>query len=133
MPYQLTWAPEPHIVLTTVTGISDAAQSEEWAKDIIEMMDNAATESVHCIVDLRKMERITANILKMPIMMQFRRHPKLGWTVILGATPIIGFWIEMLSLVASGSCKLCKTMEDANTFLLGLVSVAEEHKAALHS
>ncbi len=132
MPYQVEWAPEPHILLTTVTGTFDAEQIEEWLKTEAKMMESAATDTVHCTIDLRQMERLTANILKMPIVVEFAQHPKLGWSVIVGTRPIVGFWLELLSRVTPVRYKVQPTIEDSSDFLLALVQIAEERRSGLY-
>ncbi len=125
MPIDLEWRLEPVILLATMRGVVTADEIEEWLHDFTRSLDSAP-EAVHLIIDLRPMTQITANLLKMPNLSAALSHPHGGWTAVIGITPLVSFWLELLGRTTRLRYKLFPDVEDAAEFLMALMRIANE-------
>ncbi len=126
MPYTVEWAVEPIIRLSRFSGVVTADEVESWIRN--EMVVTAAQmpNIVHTIVDMTEMERITASIMKMPITFQSLQQPNLGWFAIIGTTPLVSFWLQMLNRMAGLRFRLFLDVEEATEFLKTVHRLAQE-------
>jgi altronate dehydratase len=68
--------------------------------------------------------------MKLPTIQRVARHPNTGWVVVVGASPLINFWLEALHKFTNLKFRVFNNLEDAKIFLAGIRRVEQEQEAA---
>jgi len=131
MSVEITWAAELCVRLIRLYGVVNIEDVETMIEDNGVMLDASTQPLVHFVVDASAMTSITANIVKMPAILNGIGNPKLGWVGIVGITPLISFWVEILRRAVGLRFKLFPTVEDATEFMLELVRIARDESQPL--
>lgn len=125
MPVTIEWISEPYIQLVRCTGVLTTEEIEQWMHSSL-VIFNEQTHEVHSVIDMKDTQRIAANIMKMPSVMRTLSHPNAGWAAVVGTTPLISFWLEVLTHVVKIRFKIFKTIDEAAEFLTALVRIEKE-------
>jgi hypothetical protein len=127
MPYSFEWVDEPHICLITLTGDVMPEEIDHWMTHVYGLMQ-LNPNLLHAVVDQRSHPKINFNVLKMEWVRRAANHPNMGWVVTIGASPLVGFWMEMLRRVARMKCAAYPTIEEGLAFLRDVHQVEEERR-----
>lgn len=128
MPYEYKWLKEPDYYQVTLTGIVTQTEIDEWMNRVLVDLDRNPNMT-STIVDMRSHPKFEFSILKMQSVTKVAKHPRAGWVVVVGTSPLISFWLEALRKVAGLKFKVFPTIEDAESFLTGILRVEEERNA----
>jgi hypothetical protein len=128
MPVEFIWIDEPNIAQIRVQGKVNHDDVERW----LDLGEEALERSNYycCLLDMRGMDIFAYNPLKHGRLTMQLRHPHLGWTAVVGTTPLIAFWLEMLAKVGRLRFRVFNQSEDAIEFLRDLVAIEAGQRAA---
>lgn len=129
MPYDFKWLKEPRYYLATLTGNLTHEEIDEWMTRVFELLEKNEN-SLSVIMDMRSRPKFAFNVLKLQTVQRVSTHPRTGWIVIVGASALIGFWLETLRRVAGLKFKVFATIEEAEEFLDGILRVEKESTEA---
>ncbi len=132
VPFQTEWHPEPTIYLTRFSGVIIEADMEAWAAELTTLM-NGRDELLYMIFDLSAHEKFAVNVMTMPNVASMFRHPKLGWSGIIGITPLVSMWMELLGRTTNVRFKLFPSVDDATDFLLTYIRIESERSRGADS
>jgi hypothetical protein len=116
MSVELQWSVPNTIVLATFEGATTAGEFRRAMEIFIGYLD-AATHPIAAIIDWRA---ATATPLLSAILsraLEVILHRNLGWIVVVGPTPFLMAWINILSRLSPFLYRTVLTVEEALQFL----------------
>lgn len=116
MSVDYNWYIEKKVILGRVSGIVTTEMADE-VNLYLNALLNAGDPPVHYINDVTQVENFNINATKLPNMMDFIKHPNLGWTVIVGANQLIKVVGNIFMGVANMKFKTADTLEEAMQIL----------------
>ena len=84
MPLHLSWYLENRVLLVVNEGESTDQDMFELDKQTLEYFDQSDAPQIHMIIDTTKDK--FAPSAKAVTQVKFAKHPRMGWTVLIGAT-----------------------------------------------
>jgi hypothetical protein len=117
MPIELTWLLEGHVILHNNVG--DILESDMLNVDVPlnAMLDAAISPLVHVLVSTTQQGKAPAS-LRAFTQATWTRHPRLGWTVIIGLDhPVLRFVADTAGQIFKMRVRFVKTPSEATAFL----------------
>lgn len=130
MPYEIRWHTENRVIYQRCFGVLTLDEMRE-NNEITMQYINSGTPLVHNIVDMREVESFPMNLKQMGDV--FKRDQetliRLGWTVVIGLTPIMRFFATVLIQIWGARYRFVTTLEEAEDFLLDRDVTLRPHDA----
>lgn len=97
MPVHVEWYDDTNlIVLSTFLGDVDRTDVEEALATYLNYLDNA-DRLVHFIADMRSFGKVNGFALNdLKPLRQLMQHPRMGYSVVVGAKPLVHFVLKVL-------------------------------------
>src|SRR5690349_24875529 len=99
MPLQTLWHTEPHIRTFYGTGTITQDEFNEALKAELNML-SASPVKIYYLIDIQEMATFSVNPLAAAPMLDFLKHPQLGWLALVGNSSLINYWAQVLRTVA---------------------------------
>ncbi|PJF34863.1 MAG: hypothetical protein CUN49_13485 [Candidatus Thermofonsia Clade 1 bacterium] len=98
MPIHIEWYdPENNIVLSTFIGDTELAEIEEALTTYIGFLEKSE-RMVHFMADMRQLGKAKGFAFsEIKLLQQFLKHPRMGYTVMIGRQPGVHFVLKVLS------------------------------------
>jgi hypothetical protein len=125
MPYQIEWYVRAKVILNTNTGSITNSEGKQSDGEMIAMIESSTSEHVHVIVDIEQLEHLPS----MPTILnlQWPKHPKLGWIVLVGIKRASMRTITMIAATLfRQKYHVADSLHDAMAFLRSLDSTLSD-------
>lgn len=124
MPIHIEWYDEDQrIMLSTFIGDIGLAEVEEALATYISHLDGAAG-TVHSIVDMRSMGKVEGfTLAELTTLRQLVMHPRVGYTVIIGAQPVVHFVLKVLVQLFNLRYALFGDVEEGGRYLREIIRI----------
>ena len=86
----MDWYIKDRIILYRPTGEQTISIVEQSNKRFLELL-NGGTQSVHIILDARRITKVPTNLLSLSNATSFLRHPSIGWVITITNNSLIRF------------------------------------------
>ncbi len=116
MPISMRWVDPDAILMMDCTGHLEPEELETLTDSIIPYLD-AASRPVHVISDWRNAENFPINYRSLPDAARSFRHKNMGMWAIIGLTPSLAFFAEVLTKIGGMRYRGFDTPEEAAEFL----------------
>jgi hypothetical protein len=116
MAFNVSWYEEQRVILTKLNGNVTLDELKEIDRQLIEFI-RAGTPLVHLIVDMTEMDKMPTNVTQVNGALQHLNEDGLGWTILVGASPIIRFVGGVVAQIARMRFRALPTFSEALTFL----------------
>jgi hypothetical protein len=116
VPFEIGWHQADRIVHLRFYGdvtIDEIRDSSLSVKTHVEQ----GKPLVHTISDLSDVQHFPRNLLQISKATTKLDNSVLGWTIVIGANPILAFIVTTISQLAGARLRMLPTMEEALTFL----------------
>lgn len=123
MPLKTLWYTEPHIRMFYGTGAITQKEFNEAIKGELDRLITSPTQ-IFYIIDIQDMTTFSVNPLAAAPMLEFLKHPQLGWLGLVGNSVMINYWAQVLRTVAQMRLRPFATVEDAAKFLGEMVELS---------
>jgi hypothetical protein len=120
MPYQNTWLLQDKVMLARMWGTFTDEEFLAYDAEAVRILDASASSWVHTI---QVMDHVHIHQPKISLAVQMKasRHPKVGWTVILGVeNPVLRFLIRVAASTAGTRVRHVNTLEIAVQYLISV-------------
>jgi hypothetical protein len=120
MAAETTWYQKNCVALVTVRGeITIEEMTVVDAAIIDQVRQGAQTRPlVHLIVDMRTMTKMPINLAQVHKTLQHLKEPALGWSVMVGMSPVMRFVASTVIQMAGARFRIFPTFEEAVSFLI---------------
>ncbi|PJF30563.1 MAG: hypothetical protein CUN51_07070 [Candidatus Thermofonsia Clade 1 bacterium] len=124
MPIHIEWYdPENMIVLSTFVGDITRPEVEEALATYTGFLDKAERK-VHFISDMRSVGKTGGfHVAELKALQQFLRHPKMGYTAMVGNKPAVHFVLKSLSHLFGLKYSSFGDVEEGARFLREVVRI----------
>jgi hypothetical protein len=115
-----TWYQENRVVLVHVQGELTLDDMAAIDQKILEFMraGSQVTPLIHLIVDMRAMTKMPTNLAQVHRTLTHLKEPALGWTVMVGMSPVMRFVASTVAQMAGARFRMFPTAEEAVAFLI---------------
>jgi hypothetical protein len=116
MPYEISWRVEKRIINIRIFGEFTLEQLHAYDKELTGYLDTCTVPLVHAIYDLTQSTRLPA--LRHIAVLPSGRHPRLGWTVVVGdMNPLARTIVTMAAAIFRLRFRILARMSDVSPFL----------------
>ncbi len=116
MPIDMRWYDAGNIVLATFTGNITTEEHNRAMMTFLSYLD-AASHPVHAIIDWQGVTMAPSMVKIAFAGLQVLHHHRVGWIVVVGATPLIENWVSQLGRLRAFRYHACQTIQEAAQFL----------------
>jgi hypothetical protein len=122
MPAETTWYQENRVVLVHVQDELTLDDMATLDQQIIEFLRQGSqvTPLIHLIVDMQAMTKMPINLAQVHHTLTHLKEPALGWTVMVGMSPVMRFVASTVAQMAGARFRMFPTPEEAVAFLISL-------------
>ena len=133
MKYRISWYVEGRVVITEHFQAVTTEEVAQMDKAYVTLLEQSDAVLVHFLFDLRQHDSVPD--LKTMSHMEFTKHPRFGWTIVVGhINPITRFLVSTVAQINKARFRSFTTMEDALRFLQEMdSSLPDLTPAAQHS
>ena len=116
MKYRISWYLEGRVVITEHFQAVTPEDVAQMDKEYVAHLEQSDAALVHFLFDLRQHDSVPD--LKTMSHMEFTKHPRFGWTIVVGnINPITRFLVSTVAQINKARFRSFTTMEDALLFL----------------
>lgn len=116
MNYQITWYVEGRVVLSQHLHTATPADVAQMDVEYLALLEQADVPLVHFIFDMSQQDSVPD--LKTMANMQFTKHPRMGWSIVVGTlNPITRFLVSTVAQINKARFRSFTTLEEALRFL----------------
>ncbi len=129
MPIHIEWYDEDRrIILSTFVGDIDLAEVEEALATYLSYFDSAPN-TLHSIVDMRSMGRVSGFTLsELKGLREVVSHPRVGYTAVIGAQPIVHFALKVLVQLFDLRYALFGNVEEGGRYLREVIRIHDDKR-----
>ena len=120
MTAETTWYQENRVVLVHVQDELTLADMAAVDQQIVEFVRQGSqvTPLIHLIVDMRAMTKMPINLAQVHRTLTHLKEPALGWTVMVGMSPVMRFVASTVIQMAGARFRMFPSAEEAVAFLI---------------
>lgn len=132
MPIHIEWYDaDRRIILSTFVGDINLAEVEEALATYLSYFDEATT-TVHSIVDMRSMGRVSGfSLSELKGLQRVVSHPRVGYTAVVGAQPIVHFALKVLVQLFDLRYALFSNVEEGGRYLREVIRIHDDKRPEL--
>lgn len=112
--YEMDWIVDGRVSYCKYWGEYTAEDLLEWDRTVVDMLDQLPDEVTFChaIYDMSEIRRMAP--LRDHLGLEVRKHPKVGWTIIVGSLPpLTRFVVAAVTQVMRARTRFVKSLEEA--------------------
>jgi hypothetical protein len=120
MPAAVSWYQENLVVLIQVQGELTLEEMAQVDKETVQHIRQGKQTNplVHLIVDMRAMSTMPINLSQVNRALTHLKEPGLGWSVMIGMSPVMRFVASTVIQMARGRFRIFEKAEDGIGFLM---------------
>src|SRR4051794_21008942 len=115
MPYEVGWLVENRVIVQRFYGVMELDQFRETVSKTTDMIV-AGTPFVHVVTDMSSVQKFPMNLQALSSITG-KKHPHMGWFIMVGANPLARFTMATLSQIINMRLRGVTTMTEALQFL----------------
>jgi hypothetical protein len=134
MATEVTWYQENRVILARVWEEITIQEVIEVDAEIASHIRHGArtTPLVHVISDISALTKFPIQLVEIRRAITYLREPDLGWTVVVGMSPVMRFLASMVTQIAGVRFRMFPTFEEAIAFLVsrdeGIINTERQHQ-----
>jgi hypothetical protein len=131
MKYRISWYLEGRVVLSEHFQAGTAEDVAQMDAEYLALLEQSDAPLVHFIFDMSQQDSVPD--LKTMANMQFTRHPRFGWSLVIGTlNPITRFLVSTVAQINKARFRSFTNREDALRFLQEMDSSLPDLRPAAH-